>query len=115
ATAAVKKLGARKAKRYKELRAAFQEKGDEAALAAARALLEDTQNLSLGDRERLFGWLEGARRVILPEPQPLLTATPRVPGLDGDKMSKSRGNAIFLREDPAEVARKVRTMQTDPA
>ena len=115
AKAAVKKLGAKKAKRYDELRSAFQEKGDEAALAAARELLEETQNLSLGDRERLFGWLEGARRVILPEPQPLLTATPRVPGLDGQKMSKSTGNAIFLREDPAEVTRKVRTMQTDPA
>ena len=115
AKAAVKKLGAKKAKRYNELRSAFQEKGDEAALAAARELLEETQNLSLGDRERLFGWLEGARRVILPEPQPLLTATPRVPGLDGQKMSKSTGNAIFLREDPAEVTRKVRTMQTDPA
>jgi tryptophanyl-tRNA synthetase len=115
AKAAVKKLGAKKAKRYNELRAAFQEKGDEAALTAARGLLEDTQNLSLGDRERLFGWLEGARRVILPEPQPLLTSTPRVPGLDGDKMSKSLGNAIFLREEPAEVTRKVRTMQTDPA
>ena len=115
AKAAVKKLGAKKAKRYDELRSAFQEKGDEAALAAARELLDETQNLSLGDRERLFGWLEGARRVILPEPQPLLTATPRVPGLDGQKMSKSTGNAIFLREDPAEVTRKVRTMQTDPA
>ena len=115
AKAAVKKLGAKKAKRYNELRTAFQEKGDEPALAAARQLLEDTQNLSLGDRERLFGYLEGARRVILPEPQPLLTETPRVPGLDGQKMSKSYGNAIFLREEPAEVTRKIRTMQTDPA
>ena len=115
AKAAVKKLGAKKAKRYNELRAAFQEKGDEAALATARDLLEDTQNLSLGDRERLFGWLEGARRVILPEPQPLLTEAPKVPGLDGQKMSKSTGNAIFLREEPAEVTRKIRTMQTDPA
>ncbi|MEO8487650.1 MAG: tryptophan--tRNA ligase [Betaproteobacteria bacterium] len=115
AKAAVKKLGAKKAKRYNDLRAAFQEKGDEAALAAARDLLEDTQNLSLGDRERLFGWLEGMRRVILPEPQPLLTESPKVPGLDGQKMSKSTGNAIFLREEPAEVTRKVRTMQTDPA
>ena len=105
AKAAVKKLGSKKAKRYNELRAAFQEKGDDAALASARELLEDTQNLSLGDRERLFGWLEGARRVILPEPQPLLTEAPRVPGLDGQKMSKSTGNAIFLREDPAEVTR----------
>jgi tryptophanyl-tRNA synthetase len=115
AKAAVKKLGAKKARRYNELRDAFQEKGDEAALATARELLEDTQNLSLGDRERLFGWLEGARRVILPEPQPLLTEAPRVPGLDGQKMSKSTGNAIFLREEPAEVTRKIRTMQTDPA
>ena len=115
AKAAVKKLGAKKAKRYNELRTAFQEKGDEPALAAARDLLEDTQNLSLGDRERLFGWLEGSRRVILPEPQPLLTEAPKVPGLDGQKMSKSTGNAIFLREEPAEVTRKIRTMQTDPA
>ena len=76
------------------------------ALEAARELLEDTQNLSLGDRERLFGYLEGARRVILPEPQPLLTETPRVPGLDGQKMSKSYGNAIMLREDPASVTRQ---------
>jgi tryptophanyl-tRNA synthetase len=115
AKAAVKKLGSKKAKRYETLRTAFQEKGDDEALAVAKELLEETQNLSLGDRERLFGYLEGSRRVILPEPQPLLTATPKVPGLDGQKMSKSYGNAILMREDPAEVTRKVRTMQTDPA
>jgi tryptophanyl-tRNA synthetase len=115
AKAAVKKLGTKKARRYQELRDAFQEKGDEQALETAKQLLNDTQNLSLGDRERLFGYLEGARRVILPEPQPLLTETPKVPGLDGQKMSKSYGNAIWLREDPAEVTKKVRTMQTDPA
>ncbi len=115
ARAAVKKLGSKKAKRYAELRNAHQEKGAADALAAGRALLEDTQNLSLGDRERLFGYLEGARRMILPEPQPLLTDAPRVPGLDGTKMSKSYGNSILLREEPAEVTRKIRTMQTDPA
>ncbi|HEY7902646.1 MAG TPA: tryptophan--tRNA ligase [Casimicrobiaceae bacterium] len=115
AKAAIRKLGAKKAKRYQMLRTAFQEQGDDKALAEARQLLEDTQNLSLGDSERLFGYLEGSRRVILPEPQPLLTATPRVPGLDGRKMSKSYGNAILLREDPAEVTQKIRTMQTDPA
>jgi tryptophanyl-tRNA synthetase len=115
AKAGVKKLGSKKAKRYEQLRAAFQEKGDTEALEAARELLNDTQNLSLGDRERLFGYLEGSRRVILPEPQPLLTATPKVPGLDGEKMSKSYGNAILLREDPAVVTEKIRTMQTDPA
>ena len=78
-------------------------------------MLDEAQNLALGDRERLFGYLEGSRRVILPEPQPLLTETPRVPGLDGTKMSKSYDNAIFLREDPASVTKKIRTMQTDPA
>ena len=115
AKAAMKKLGAKKARRYSELRTAFQEKGDDKALEAARELLNDTQNLTLGDRERLFGYLEGSRRMILPEPQPLLTENPRVPGLDGTKMSKSYGNSIFLREEPAEVTQKIRTMQTDPA
>src|SRR4051794_5604294 len=115
AKAAIKKLGSKKALRYQELRTAYQEKGDADALEAAKELLNETQNLALGDRERLFGYLEGAHRVILPEPQPLLTETPRVPGLDGQKMSKSYGNAIMLREDPASVTKKIRTMQTDPA
>ncbi len=115
AKAGIKKLGTKKARRYGELRTAFQEKGDEAALEAAQELLNETQNLSLGDRERLFGYLEGSRRMILPEPDALLTENPKVPGLDGQKMSKSYGNAILMREDPAEVTRKIRTMQTDPA
>ena len=115
AKAAVKKLGAKKARRYAELRTAYQERGDAEALDAAREMLNDTQNLSLGDRERLFGYLEGSRRVILPEPEPLLTATPKVPGLDGQKMSKSYGNTILMREDPADVTKKIRKMQTDPA
>lgn len=115
AKAAMKKLGTKKARRYAELRTAFQEKGDEPALEAAREILNDSQNLPLGDRERLFGYLEGSRRVILPEPEALLTENPKVPGLDGEKMSKSYGNAILMREDPAEVTKKIRTMQTDPA
>jgi len=115
ARAAIKKLGSKRAKRYEQLRTAFQEQGDAEALETARELLTDTQNLALGDRERLFGYLEGSRRMILPEPQPLLTATPRVPGLDGQKMSKSYSNAVFLREDPVSITKKIRTMQTDPA
>ncbi len=115
ARAAVKKLGRNKAKRYETLRTAFQQQGDAQALASARELLDETQNLSLGDRERLFGYLEGSRRVILPEPQPLLTESARVPGLDGQKMSKSYGNAILMREEPAVVTEKIRKMQTDPA
>jgi tryptophanyl-tRNA synthetase len=69
----------------------------------------------LGDRERLYGYLEGYSKHILVEPQVLLTEASRMPGLDGQKMSKSYGNTIYLREDPESITRKVRTMQTDPA
>jgi tryptophanyl-tRNA synthetase len=112
---AIKKLGSRRARLYRELRTQFQEQGDTAALAAARALLAETQNLAPGDRERLLGYLEGGGRVILTEPHALLTEAPRMPGLDGRKMSKSYDNTITLREAPDSVVRKIRTMPTDPA
>jgi tryptophanyl-tRNA synthetase len=115
AKAAVKKLGSRKAKLYNELRTRYQEQGDEGALESARALLDEAQNLAQGDRERLFGYLEGGGRVILVEPDVLLTEASRLPGLDGQKMSKSYGNTIGLREDAESVTRKIRTMPTDPA
>ena len=115
AAAAVKKMGNKNAKLYNELRKKFQEKGDDEALHTARALLEAQQNITLSDKERLFGYLEGGGRIILPEPQPLLTQASKMPGLDGQKMSKSYGNTIGLREDPLEVEKKLRTMPTDPA
>ncbi|MGM3275994.1 tryptophan--tRNA ligase [Ralstonia sp. 24A2] len=112
---AAKKLGGKRAKLYLELRTAYQERGEDEALEQARALLAESQSLSLGDRERLFGYLEGARKIILPEPQVLLTEASRMPGLDGQKMSKSYGNTIRMREDKESVEKKVRTMPTDPA
>jgi len=112
---AVKKLGSKKGKLYSELRTRFQEQGDEEALKAGRALLNEQQNLSMGDKERLFGFLEGSGRMILAEPQALLTESSKLPGLDGQKMSKSYNNAITLREDAAGVTKKIRTMPTDPA
>jgi tryptophanyl-tRNA synthetase len=112
---AVKKLGSRKAKLYRELRGKFQEQGDQNALDAARALLDEAANLAQGDRERLFGYLEGGGRVILVEPDALLTEASRLPGLDGQKMSKSYNNSIGLREDAESVTKKIRTMPTDPA
>ena len=115
AEAAVKKLGAKRARLYRELRTKFQEQGDAGALEAARALLENAQNLALGDRERLFGFLEGGGKVILTEPQALLTEASKMPGLDGQKMSKSYNNTVGLREDDESVTRKIRTMPTDPA
>ncbi len=112
---AVKKLGAKRAKLYAELRVEFQEQGKEDALEQAKAMLDDAQNLSMIDRERLFGYLEGSRKLILVEPQALLTEASRLPGLDGNKMSKSYGNTIALRDDRDTVTKKVRTMPTDPA
>ncbi len=112
---AVKKMGGKKAKLYGELRTRFQQEGDDEALEAAKALLNDTQNLSLGDRERLFGYLEGGGKMILAEPHALLTVASRMPGLDGQKMSKSYNNTLTLREDQDSLVRKIRTMPTDPA
>ena len=115
AQAAVKKLGSKKARVYEECRTAYQEKGDDEALESAQALLNDAQNLSLNDRERLFGYLEGTGKMILVEPEALLTEASKMPGLDGQKMSKSYDNTIALREDPEQVTKKIRTMPTDPA
>ena len=112
---AIKKLGRKRAKLYEELRTRYQQEGEDAALERAQALIDDAQSLSLGDRERLYGFLEGGGKMILAEPGALLTAAARMPGLDGQKMSKSYGNTISLREDAESVAKKIRTMQTDPA
>ena len=115
AEAAVRKLGKKNAKLYSELRKRYQEQGDTQALQTAHALLAGNQNLTLGDRDRMLGYLEGGGRAILTEPQPLLTEAARMPGLDGRKMSKSYGNTISLREEPQQVEEKLRTMPTDPA
>ncbi|EGF32736.1 Tryptophanyl-tRNA synthetase [Oxalobacteraceae bacterium IMCC9480] len=112
---AVKKLGGKRAKIYAELRKAYQEQGKDEALQQAKAMLDDTQNLSMIDRERLFGYLEGSGKLILVEPQCRLTESSRLPGLDGLKMSKSYGNSIALREDKDSLTKKIRTMPTDPA
>jgi tryptophanyl-tRNA synthetase len=110
---AVKKMGKKNAKLYHRYRKAYQEQGDQEALAAARALLEGQQNITVGDKERLFGYLEGGGRIILPEPQPLLTKASKMPGLDGQKMSKSYNNTIALRDEPEVVENALRTMPTD--
>jgi len=112
---AAKKLGAKAAKLYLEARTRFQEQGDRDALAAGRTMIDDAKSLSTLDRERLLGYLEGTRRAILVEPAATLTETPKLPGLDGQKMSKSYGNAILMREEPKALAEKIRRMQTDPA
>ena len=112
---AIKQLGGKRGARYRELRTRYQEQGDATGLEAGRALIDEAQNLSMSDRERLSGYLEGTGKMILSEPGALLTAASKMPGLDGQKMSKSYGNTISLREDAASVVKKIRTMPTDPA
>ncbi len=115
AKTAVKKLGTKRGRLYLDLRKRHQEKGEDDALDQARALLAASASLSMGDRERLFGYLEGTRRVILAEPEAKLTETPKLPGVDGQKMSKSYGNAVLMREEPKLLTEKIRRMMTDPA
>jgi len=115
AEAAARKMGKKAAKLYFDLRKRYQEQGDAEALATARAFLESQHNIALTDRERLLGYLEGSSRTILPEPEALLAPEAHLPGLDGEKMSKSYGNTIGLREAPEVITQKLRTMPTDPA
>ena len=112
---AVSELGGRNSSLYRQMRKKFQETGDAESLEKARALVTGNTRITVADRERLLGYLEGSSVAILPEPQVLLTPTPKLPGLDGRKMSKSYGNTIGLREDPDSVAKKLKTLQTDPA
>lgn len=112
---AVAKMGKKNARMFMDCRKKYQEEGVQNALDMAKALLDSQQNISIGDKERLYGYLEGSGKIILPEPQALLTPASKMPGLDGQKMSKSYGNTIALRDSPDEVSKKIRTMPTDPA
>ena len=112
---AIAVLGGRNSSMYRQLRKKYQESGDAGALDKGRALVESNTRLTVADRERLLGYLEGSSVSILPEPQVLLTTSPRMPGLDGRKMSKSYGNTIGLREELDSVVKKLKTMTTDPA
>ncbi|MFA9438478.1 tryptophan--tRNA ligase [Uliginosibacterium sp. sgz301328] len=112
---AVKKLGGKAGKLYLQLRTRFQQDGDKQALEEGKALLDEAKSLSQSDRERLYGYLEGSGKTILVEPEAKLTEASRMVGLDGQKMSKSYNNTIYLREEPEVITKKIRTMPTDPA
>lgn len=112
---AISKMGKKQAKSYRSLRKTYQETGDDEALIKAQALLQQQQNITLGDRERLSGYIEGVGKIILPEPESLLTKASKMPGLDGQKMSKSYGNTISLRDTAEQIQAKIKRMPTDPA
>ncbi len=112
---AASKMGKKQAKLYRNLRKSYQETGNDEALVKAKALLLEQKNITHGDRERLLGYIEGFGKIILVEPEALLTKTSKMPGLDGKKMSKSYNNVISLRDSASEIEQKVKTMSTDPA
>ena len=101
AEVAIEKMGKKQSKLYRELRKVYQETGDDESLIKGKSTcLESSKTLPLGDRERLLGFIEGLGKIILTEPEALLTKASKMPGLDGQKMSKSYNNTISLREDP---------------
>ena len=112
---AIKKMGKKNSKIYNNLLKRYQEQGDSEALSVGHALLDSQQNISIGDKDRLLGYLEGGGKIILPEPMSLLTESSKMPGLDGQKMSKSYNNTLALRDTPEQIEKKIRTMPTDPA
>ena len=113
---AIKELGGRNITLYRQLRRRFQETGDQAALERARALVESNTRITVADRERLLGYLEGSSVSILPEPQALLTATPQGAGprrpQDVQVLWQHHRAA---RGSGCRWPRSCSTMQTDPA
>jgi tryptophanyl-tRNA synthetase len=117
--AALAKLSKDDARWFDKQRKAFGETGSAEALAKGEAVIARAAGSVAGwtsdDTELLQGHLKGSGKTILVEPGALHTEVKKLPGLDGEKMSKSYGNSIAMREEPAVVKQKVQTMPTDPA
>jgi tryptophanyl-tRNA synthetase len=117
--AAVAKLPKDDARYLEKQRKAYGESGSAEALAKGEGMVAKAAANIAGwtgdDSDLLLGHLKGSGKTILVEPQALHTEVKKLPGLDGEKMSKSYGNAIAMREEPAVVKQKIQTMRTDPA
>jgi tryptophanyl-tRNA synthetase len=117
--AAMAKLSKDDARWFDKQRKSYGETGSAEALAKADALIARAAGATPGwtrdDSELLQGHLKGSGKTVLVEPAALHTEVRKLPGLDGEKMSKSYGNSIAMREEPQVVQHKIRTMPTDPA
>jgi len=117
--AALAKLAKDDVRYLEKQRRDYQESGKAEALAKGEAMVRNKAaavgGFTADDTELLLGHLKGTGKTVLPEPAVLLTEVSKLPGLDGEKMSKSYGNTIGMREEPAEVERKIKRMPTDPA
>lgn len=116
--AALAALGKDDARYVEKQRKAYGQDGSTEALAKGEGLVTRAQaaaTLDSNQTELLLGHLKGSGKTVLTEPGVLLTETSKLPGLDGDKMSKSRNNMVAMRDEPAVVTQKIRGMKTDPA
>jgi tryptophanyl-tRNA synthetase len=117
--AALSKMGREAERDYERQRRAYGQTGDTLALERGLALVQQASQSTPGwspqDSEVLSGHLKGAGRSVLQEPQALHTEVLRLPGTDGQKMSKSLGNSVLMRDTPEAVQTKIRAMATDPA
>jgi tryptophanyl-tRNA synthetase len=117
--AALAKLPKDDARYFEKQRKAFGESGAAEALAKGEGIVRKAAAGVAGwagaETELLLGHLRGSGKTILTEPQALHTEVTKLPGLDGAKMSKSYGNAVLMRDEPAAVEKKIRGMTTDPA
>ncbi len=116
--AALAKLPKDDARYFEKQRKAYGETGSAQALAKGEGMVGKAGQLpawTTEDGELLLGHLRGGGQTVLTEPQALHTEVLRLPGLDGTKMSKSYGNAVLMRDEPADVTKKIRAMVTDPA
>ncbi len=91
------------------------EQGDATVLEKLPGFLAKFEALGVDEKALLTSLVSGKGKVVLIEPDVLLTSASKLPGLDGRKMSKSYGNAIGIREDAASIEKKIREMPTDPA
>jgi tryptophanyl-tRNA synthetase len=117
--ATLAKLPKDDARYFDKQRKAFGETGNAEALAKGDSIIAkaaaNVGGWTSDDSELLQGHLKGSGKTILTEPQALHTEVLRLPGTDGIKMSKSYGNAVLMRDEPAAVSKKIKGMVTDPA
>jgi tryptophanyl-tRNA synthetase len=117
--AALAKLPKDDARYFEKQRKTYGETGSAEALAKGEGMVAKAAAGVVGwlpeDSELLLGHLKGSGKSVLTEPLALHTEVTKLPGLDGAKMSKSYGNGVLMREEPADVTKKIRGMATDPA
>ena len=113
--AAKKAIPADALKKIDDNKGAFEREGDKRFLEESLLLIEQLSASLAAEKNLLRAWVRHSGREILRLPKVMLTETPKLPGTDGRKMSKSYNNTIDLDDPPPLVSQKIARMTTDPA